>query len=231
MVSVTPRLTIYKVTVKRGAGQMPFAYDGNALGYLSVAISKDRLFPYVSYTNGDIFKAVLLYERNTLLSQGFYGVLQPLEITFRNSVHRVMTQDWKRANWYDHPGLLKYREAESVKAAKANIVRWNKAITTGRVVAELTFGFWLRLLDTSYEKTIWVPTLYKAFPNMAKPDRATIFNRLYSIKTLRNRIAHHEPIVFRNLERDYLNAIETIGWFCHTTETWVSATNTFRRTL
>ena len=31
------------------------------------------------------------HERNTLFSQTLYGVLQPLEIAFRNSIHQVMT--------------------------------------------------------------------------------------------------------------------------------------------
>jgi hypothetical protein len=207
---------------------MPFVYSSNALDVLSKTIAKDRLLQYITHSKGDIHKAMMMYERNTVLSQGLYGVLQPLEIAFRNAIHRVMTTDTGKSNWYYY-APLNYREDEAVKAAKANILRWSRAVTPGRMVAELTFGFWLRLLDTSYEKTLWVPHLYKAFPNLSKPDRATIFDRLYSIKTLRNRIAHHEPVIFRNLNQDYSNAIEAIEWICHTTAAWVRATNTFQR--
>jgi len=206
---------------------MPFVYSGNALDGLTQAIAKDRLSQYLTQANGNSMLALMLYERNTRLSQGIYGVLQPLEIAFRNAIHRVMSTDTGRSNWYKYG--LSYREAEAVKSAKNNLVRWHKTVTPGRMVAELTFGFWLRLLDTSYEKSLWVPHLYKVFPNLNKPDRATVFNRLYSIKTLRNRVAHHEPIIFRNLGQDYLDTVETIEWICHTTAAWVRTTNTFQR--
>lgn len=207
---------------------MPFVYCGNALDTLTKTIAKDRLFQYIAHTNGDRVSALILYERNTVLSQGMYGVLQPLEIALRNSIHGVMSKDTGRTNWYTY-AHFGYRETESVATARNNIMRWNKAVTPGRMIAELTFGFWLRLLDTSYEKSLWVPHLYKAFPNLKKPDRITVFNRLYSIKTLRNRVAHHEPIIFRNLAQDYIDAIQTLEWICYTTAAWVRATNTFQR--
>jgi hypothetical protein len=62
-----------------------------------------------------------MYERNTLFCQGLYGVLQPLEIIFRNSVHRSISIGVGKSNWYDF-SLLRTREYESVKEAKANIV-------------------------------------------------------------------------------------------------------------
>jgi hypothetical protein len=78
-----------------------------------------------------------------------------------------------------------------------------------------------------YEKTLWVPHLSKAFPQIAKPDRVQIFDRFEAIRKLRNRIAHHEPIFNRNLKQDYDELLDTIGWFCPVTQRWVDATNSF----
>ncbi len=207
---------------------MPFVYNPDALGNLERAIARDRLAPYLGDSKGDLGQAILMYERNTLFCQGLYGVLQPLEIIFRNSVHRTVSVGVGKSNWYDF-SFLRTREYESVKEAKANIVRRNTAITPGRVVAELTFGFWTRLISAEYEKTLWVPHLHKAFPYLQKPDRARVFDRLASIKLLRNRIAHHERVLSRDLALDYANILETIEWMCPTTAAWVRSTNTFHR--
>jgi Abi-like protein len=205
---------------------MPFVYSVNAAVDLHRTIARDRLASYVADSKGNIVDAIWLYERNTVFSQALYGVLQPLEIAFRNSIHRVMTADTGHTDWYDR-SPLKWREIESVKAAKANIIKWSHAVTSGRVVAELTFGFWTKLIGREYEKTLWVPHLYKAFPHLRRPDRLKVFNRFDSIKVLRNRIAHHERIISRNLSQDYMDIIETLEWICPTTACWVRSTNSF----
>src|SRR5690348_12647637 len=153
---------------------MPFVYSIDAVGNLQQAIAKDRLTSYLSVTKGDVAQAIRLYERNALLSQGLYGVLQPLEITFRNSLHRVLSRDTGKPNWYDHLHL-RFEEIESIRAAKDNLVRWHKTITPGRAVSELTFGFWTKLSNRTYEEDLWVPHLYEAFPHLRKPARATVF--------------------------------------------------------
>jgi Abi-like protein len=205
---------------------MPFVYSDDAQSNLRRSIARDRLSSYVSDCNGDLCKAIQLYERNTLFSQTLYGVLQPLEIAFRNSIHQVMTGHTGHADWYER-APMRTRELESVHEAKANIIRWNNAVTSSRVVAELTFGFWTKLIGREYEKTLWVPHLHRAFPHLRKPDRLKVFSRFDSIKQLRNRIAHHERIISRDLAKDYAEIIETIGWICPTTACWVRSTNSF----
>ena len=205
---------------------MPFVYSKGALSTIRTAISRDRLSTYMAETKGNIANAVLLYERNTRLSQSLYGVLQPLEISFKNSVHRTLTAAAGSADWFkSFP--LRTREIESVENAKKNIVRWSYTPKAARIVAELAFGFWTQLVSKEYEKTLWVPHLYKAFPHLDKPDRHHVFVRLMSIKTLRNRIAHHKHLLSRNLPKDYSDIIETLEWICPTTAAWVQATNRF----
>jgi hypothetical protein len=207
---------------------MPFIYTSVALSNLERSIARDRLASYLADAKGDLLIAITLYERNTLFSQGLYGALQPLEITLRNSVHRTMVAGLGRTDWYDH-AKLRFREAESVKEAKNNIVKWNNAVTPGRVVAELTFGFWTKLLSREYEKSLWVPHLHRAFPYLKRPDRTAVSFRFDAIKLLRNKIAHHEKIISRPLDKDYANIIEAIEWICPTTAAWIRSTNTFQR--
>jgi hypothetical protein len=54
-----------------------------------------------------------------------------------------------------------------VQAAIARLRRKGKPSVPGRVVAELTFGFWTNLLDVRYERRqiLWPPLLEAAFPH------------------------------------------------------------------
>jgi abortive infection bacteriophage resistance protein len=60
-----------------------------------------------------------------------------------------------------------------------------------------------------------------------KLDRRTVYERLKEIKTLRNRIAHHNRIIGRKkpVETHYRETLEAIGWFSPTMRTWVEQTN------
>src|SRR5271155_1313070 len=176
---------------------MPFVYSFEAQSKFNRTITIDRLTSYLAVTKGDTASAIMLYERNTMISEGLYGILQPLEISVRNAIHDVMSKDTARLDWYELP-LFQPQEIRTIAEAKANITRWKKTISPGRVVSELTFGFWVKLISAKYEKTLWVPHLYKSFPALRKPDRVTIFNRLDNIRNLRNRVAHHEQILSRN---------------------------------
>jgi hypothetical protein len=192
-----------------------------------MTLSRDRLTPYLSVAKGDFIAAILLYEHNTKVSEALYGVLQGLEIAFRNACHSTIADGMSQPNWYDKPGLLDTKEANTLTEAKTNISRRNKYLTPGRVVAELTLGFWVRLLSPQYEKRLWVHHIHKAFSGMFRKDRQAAFDRMEKIRKLRNRIAHHETIFDRNLPVDYDEIMEAIGWICPVTASWIRSTNSF----
>jgi Abi-like protein len=210
--------------------QMPFVYSSFAINALSNLLSSDRLHNYIIDSTGDKLLSIQLYERNTELSQSMYGVIQPLEIALRNSVHNVMRTDLGNNGWLEKI-TLQPKEREAVDEAKKTIYRRGKPVTPGRLVAELTFGFWLRLLAPNYEKYLWVPHLHRCFPHMKSPDRRKIFDRFFAIKELRNKVAHHESIIQRNLSQDYRDIIEALGWICPVTACWIQATNSLQRVL
>ncbi len=207
---------------------MPFVYSPDVLSNLEQTVSIERLASYSALTGGDKAEAILLHERNTIISEGLYGILQVLEVSIRNSIHRVLTTDMGRSDWYDHV-LLKRTEKESIQEAKDSICRRTKISTPGRIVAELTFGFWVRLISPKYEKLLWVKHIYKSFPNLHKPNRILVFDRVDKIRNLRNRIAHHERVVNRNINQDYQEILETLNWVCPVTATWVNAHNSLQK--
>jgi hypothetical protein len=189
-------------------------------------ISPERLAGYYKIARGNRKIGLLLYERNTEMSEALYGVIQGLEIALRNAIHNIISKIFGQADWYDSIGLND-SEIEAIYDAKKKIADANETITPGRVVAELNLGFWVRLTGWPYEKTLWVRYLNKIFPITLK--RTRIHERLLDLKSLRNRIAHHQRIVGkRNLFADYENLLETIAWLDKDIADWVRATNCFQ---
>ena len=74
----------------------------------------------------------------------------------------------------------------------------------------LPFGFWRYLITTKRHASLWVPVLHQAFP-LGNADitkrRLEISRDLEFLVTLRNRIAHHDPIFRRDLLLDFQTAL------------------------
>lgn len=74
--------------------------------------------------------------------------------------------------------------------------------TPGRIVAAVTFSFWTSMFGREYE-TLWQTTLHRIG---SRPDgkglrRKDFSGPLAQIRILRNRIAHHEPIISWDLPK------------------------------
>jgi hypothetical protein len=205
-------------------GQPPFQYSEKDLEWLQLCLSPDRLNPYYAKSRGDHWVAFHLYVRNTELSASLYGVVQALEVGLRNRVHTKMTEDLGTEEWWDQLPL-RDGEMEDIQAAKENISLRINGMRPGHIVAELSFGFWVKMFANAYEKQLWVPHLRHCFP--AKISRKALHDRLTSIKDLRNRIAHHETLIKRKVDQDYADLMETIGWISPTLRRWVEHHNNF----
>lgn len=81
-------------------------------------------------------------------------------------------------------------------------------VADGQVIAQLTMAFWKRLFSTEYEHALWNRSLKHIFPDkqLKRAHVAVQFEELYQA---RNRIAHHEPIYDKRLER-VLMAVEFV---------------------
>lgn len=202
-----------------------FEYTEKILDTFEKYLSPERLAGYYAIARGDRWTGIRLYERNTELSEALYGITQCLEVALRNAIHIVFTSQLGTPEWYDKIPL-EDPEREAIQEAKDSILEKAQPVTPGRIVAELTFGFWVKLFSGAYEKQLWVKYLYRIFPITLK--RTVLHSRLIQLKTLRNRIAHHERILGkRDLRQDYADLLETIGWISKDIEAWVKSTNCF----
>jgi len=203
--------------------QAPFPYDDHNLPILQSSVSPERLQRYLGIAAGDLAQALRLYMWNTALSEALYGPLQGLEITLRNKIHQRLAGAFG-AHWYDDARLgLRYAQQQQVATAKQTLQFQGKPLEPERIVAELSFGFWVGLFGSKYENQLWRPHLRPLFVNAPSPfvrkDAHTVFDE---IRLLRNRIAHHEPILQRALSKEHGIILTAIEWFCATTASWVN---------
>lgn len=195
----------------------PFRYDGSTMRELVAAISKERFATYLRFAEGDRRRALQLYAHNANLGSAFYWPLQALEITLRNAANDAMTVDYG-IHWFDGPQLAQ-PQRDAVTAAKYKL-RWVAgAHPPGRIVAELSFGFWVALFARGYEESLWRTVLHRCFDPV--PVRKQLHKQLNQLRRLRNRIAHHEPILSLDLPSRYEAIISVITMLSPATAEWV----------
>ena len=131
-------------------------------------------------------------------------------VTLRNALCRELETMTGREDWYavfpTTPGLTRLSKQMSGR---------HESITPSKIVAELTFGFWVSLLNSEYERLLW-KDLRRAFPFMPKKDRQrkNVSAPLNTFRTFRNRVFHNESICW-NLDRaGWLSQIDRFNTVC-----------------
>src|SRR5665213_2118050 len=155
-------------------------------------MSRARLARYMTAAAGNTELALHLYEKNLALSEALFGLLHGLEIAVRNSIHHVLSTDIGRQDWYRDGHPLPFPAVQRlsftgpmngmITDARSNA---GGGAPVGKVIAELTFGFWPNMITSRFEE-LWRASLHKAFPAARRP-RAQIHWRLETIRRLRNR--------------------------------------------
>lgn len=91
---------------------------------------------------------------------------------------------------------------------RAKARRGQITVSDGKIIAELTLYIWKRLCGPDYEHSLWRPTLKKTFPHK-QVKRANVANQLETLYQSRNRLAHHETVLYKRFS-DTMNAIKFI---------------------
>jgi hypothetical protein len=199
--------------------------ETDAFPMLRTSVSSDRLEPYLAACGGDQAAAARLYAWNIQVSAAFQAPLGCLEIVCRNAMHRQLSALFGCENWWDAPELRLHHTAQRIVGdARRDILRRRGAITSGRMVSELPFGFWVSLLGSGidYETRLWRPALHNAFPGY-RGRRAMLHLELDACRLLRNRIAHYGPIYKRDLDADHARILRLLGYLSWDYAAWVQA--------
>jgi len=204
--------------------------------YFEKVFSNERMQKFFDRHPGDEAKAIVHYQLNIELSESLYPILSVFEIALRNSLNRELTTHFGTPDWYIHiattPGLKELNQ--EISNAIRHIVKRGETITATKVVAELTLGFWVRLLNVEYELILW-KSLRRSFPYMPKSDRTRhhVSAPINKIRNLRNRVFHHEPISWNLARLEFIHAdiIKVIGWLNKDLPTFVSPIDSFQEVL
>lgn len=203
---------------------------------LTALLTPERLASYTQRCP-DEASALRLYEWNMRAAAAVLELTGAVEVVARNAMDREL-RAWASgrgaATWFDAVPLDEQGRLDLVKARARATRNGRRTEVHGRVIAELTFGFWRYLAESRYLTALWTPALHRAFPDgptdVLTRQRA-VRTRLQQLHFVRNRAAHHEPIHQRDLRRDHDYAIELLGWISPVAADWARSVTSLRAVL
>jgi len=198
---------------------------------MRASLSQPRLSKYMKDANDDLTKALELYRWNALLSQSIYTYVQAWEICLRNKISDFLVWKYNKADWPYDPRLLRNLNANDGRRLteakdRQEHDRKIRPASTPSIVADLSAGFWVSQLNYNVSYS-WRYNIGRVFPRDKQVTAKVAHSSCTEILTLRNRIAHHEPIYHLDLpaRRNELSMI-TNG-MCEATFAYAEATCTF----
>lgn len=203
-----------------------------AIQEIRTALSVARMSTYEKITgvhDDEDASALDLYVWNAQVSGAFLAPLHICEVVIRNAVADVLA--WKYgSNWPWSPAFEKSLPSPPVGYnARRDLFDARQKVSvgqTGKVIAELKFIFWQRMFTKRHDGRLWAHKLMTVLPHLDSTQtyqqlRKGLYDELESLRVLRNRIAHHEPILTRNLHADYSRITQIIRYRSAETANWM----------
>ena len=186
---------------------------------------------FILYPN-DESRAVKHYQSNIKLTEAFYTSLSVLEVALRNALSRELKTMTGRDDWYaifaNTPGLTNLNKY--ITQASKHIAGRHEQITTSKIIAELTLGFWVSLLNAEYERLLW-KDLRRAFPYIPKKDRKrkNVSAPLNRFRAFRNRVFHNESICWnmKKVQEIHDELLLVLEWINKDLPEWLTEIDRF----
>lgn len=205
--------------------QFPRTVDD--INALREAVSPARLGTYLKRSHGNVRRAFDLYAWNVQASAALYPILQVNEIALRNAVDRALVSQFG-THWPYSQGFLRSLhkiERESFERARTRLEAKLRVgrVSTDHVVATQNYWFWVMLLTSRFENRIWKREFTNSFPSVPpRIDRSVVHDRADSIRLVRNRIAHYEPLLDHDLMGTYQGVVAMVRWISPANATWAA---------
>lgn len=175
--------------------------------------------------------ALDLYLWNAQISGAFLTPLHICEVVIRNAIADALEKKYG-PRWPWAPAFEQSLPSPPVGYSPRQDLfnARRKAHTIGKVIPELKFAFWQRMFTSRHDARLWNTYLFHIMPGLDPSKqvnelRADIYKDLEEIRSLRNRIAHHEPILTRNLANDFIRITRLIAYRSQATADWMTADN------
>jgi hypothetical protein len=170
-------------------------------------ISAKRMERYLIACSGDTRKAMTLYRYNLQISQEMFTIVSCFEVALRNAIDRKLTEnlgeEWLK-NSLSPDGIFSQpilKKTHDIIAFAHRKLQYTGTYSHDKLLAEMEFGIW-KYMFSPLQYRVTGRNLLSIFPNKPRSSRKMqynqtyIFNELDKVNSLRNRIAHHEPICF-----------------------------------
>ncbi|MGE4511671.1 MAG: hypothetical protein AB7D43_11280 [Sulfurimonadaceae bacterium] len=172
-------------------------------------ISQKRIGSYVDMDE---------YITNLTFSKSSYIPLSILEIALRNAINRFLSYVVGE-QWYEDTNFLTQDSIRKVEEAKNVLQSRRENLSKDKIIAELSFGFWVNLFKKPYDKKLRIKELKKIFPNLPSANeklinREVLFRELNHIRNFRNRVFHYEKVINKdNYNNVHDEIFEILSYF------------------
>jgi hypothetical protein len=189
--------------------------------------SAPRVNRYLAASNLSEGKAIELYKANLKIAQAFHPLIGIFEVVLRNRINAVLAIHFNDPDWilhqkmgfmidpslqytYKRTGLIKTNDflLREINKAEKRIQKTRTPITSGRIIAEQTLGFWSDLFERHHYRLLKGKPIQIFHYLPSSYGRKEVNDELNKVRRFRNRMNHNEPICFRGNTIDFTETLE-----------------------
>jgi hypothetical protein len=189
--------------------------------------STARVNRYLAATGNSNGRAIRLYKANLKVSQSFRPILGILEVVLRNRLNDILSAHFTDPDWiinqktgfmvdpsltftYKRTGQQRTNDflKREINKAEKRLRKTGTPITSGKIIAEQTLGFWTDLFEVHHYRLLKGKPIqiFQTLP--AGHGRKEVSDELDKIRRFRNRINHNEPVCFVGNNIDFTETRE-----------------------
>ena len=172
---------------------------------------------YISSERFRSYSGIDEYLENLVFSKKAYIPLSILEISLKNSINDLLT-DKLGENWLENKDFLTNDSLRKIEEAKKILYKRAEPISKSKIIAELSFGFWVNLFKKPYEKKLRTKDIQKIFTNLPPKkekmiNREVIYKELNHIRNFRNRVFHYEKVINKDNDNQIFDEIDEVLFY------------------
>lgn len=169
---------------------------------------------YISQERFANYRDLEEYEKNLCFSQKSYIPLSVLEVALRNAIDGFLSKKIGH-DWHKDNAFLTKDSQQKVAQAIELLKKRKEATSKQKIIAELSFGFWVNLFKKPYEEILRVNDLKHIFTNLPskkekRVNREIIYRELDHIRNFRNRVFHYEKVINKDNYNEIFKEIDEI---------------------
>ena len=172
---------------------------------------------YISSERFRSYDGIDEYLENLVFSKKAYIPLSILEISLKNSINELLTEKLGE-NWLENKDFLTNDSLRKIEEAKKILYKRAELISKSKIIAELSFGFWVNLFKKPYEKKLRTKDIQKIFTNLPPKkekiiNREVIYKELNHIRNFRNRVFHYEKVINKDNYNQIFDEIDEVLFY------------------